>query len=120
MRILSNFLINGAILFCASWFLPEIVQIDGLETLIIVTLCFGIISVIYEAIGYVFVVGGVFSFTLSLTIVGALMIAFSDILAMTYLSNHLEGFMVVGFLPKIILAALCSSLRIRNNNARYF
>ena len=120
MRTLSNFLINGVILWLAAWLFPGIVRIDNFKTLAIVVLCFGIISVIYEVLGYILVTVGILSFALPLTIIGILMAIFSDVIAMIFLSNHLAGFMVVGFLPKIILAVLCSSLRIRNNNARYF
>ena len=104
MRTLLNFVIDGLVLWAASKLFPQVVQIDGFGTLVLVTFLLAVVAVIVAALCVlVAAIGVAFDNTLWL-IIGFIALLFSSVIAMTILSNNLNGFMVVGFWPKVLLS----------------
>ena len=109
MRAMLNIVINGFILWMASRLFPETVQIDGIGTLVLATFLLAIVTVAIVLLCMFVAVIGVACDNTAWFIVGFVASLFSCIIAMTILSNKLDGFMIVGLWPKVLLS-ICFSL----------
>ena len=104
-----NLIIDGLILWAGTKIAPEVVQIDGFGTLVLVTILLTIVTALV-ALGCALTAGiGAACDNIVWTIIGVVAIFFSGIIAMSLLSNWLPGFNIVGFWPKAIIA-ICFSI----------
>ena len=109
MRTLLNLAITGVILWIASSLFPATVQIDSIKTLALATFLIWIISsMIAFLCAFMAVIGMAFEKWVWV-ILSVIFIFFSEVIAMTILSNDLGGFMIVGFWPKVLLS-ICFSI----------
>ena len=113
MRTLLNLVIGGLVLWAASRLFPATVQIDGTRTLILATVLIWVVSLDIGLLCLLIMrIGAVFENWLWV-IIGIILVLFSEVIAMTILSNHLNGFMVVGFWPKVLLSICFSLFRLK-------
>ena len=109
MRTILNLVIGGLVLWAASRLFPATVQINGTGTLILATVLIWVVSFAVALICILIAgIGAVFENWIWI-IIGIILVFFSDIIAMTILSKNLDGFMVVGFWPKVLLS-ICFAL----------
>ena len=107
-----NIVLIGFILWLASWLFPQTVQIDSMRTLVLATILLWLITAIIRIISVILVAVGVVNgnvIGVIIAIASFVCILFASVIGLVLLSNHLDGFMVYGFLPKILLA-ICFSI----------
>ena len=113
MKAALSLIIHGVILWAASCLFPDIVQIDSTATLILATILIWLISFVIGIICLLIIgVGAIFDSPVWLIIgivVLFVMIVFADVIGMTIIGDYLDGFMVVGFWPKVLLS-ICFSI----------
>ena len=109
MRTVLNLVISGFVLWAASRLFPATVQIDSMGTLVLTTILLWVVSlIIWLLCILVMGIGAIFENAIWV-IIGFILLLFSEVIAMTILSNNLDGFMIVGFWPKVLLS-ICFSL----------
>lgn len=128
MRTIINLFLHGLILWAAWQLFPDTVQIDGFGTLVLVTLLLWVISLVIGLIAIlifglsVLIGAGDGLAALISAIVGIVLcfglLLFADVIGLDFLSHQVQGFMVVGFWPKVLLAILFSVFSI-GSTARY-
>ena len=109
MRTLLNLVIGGLVLWAASRLFPATVQIDGTGTLILATVLIWVVSFVIGLLCLLIMGIGAVLENWLWVIIGIILVLFSEVIAMTILSNHLNGFMIVGSWPKVLLS-ICFSL----------
>lgn len=117
MITLLNFVIDGFVLWAASKLFPQVVQIDGFGTLALATFLLTAIAVVVRLLCvFVEVIGAACDNVIWL-IIGFVALLFSGVIAMTILSDNLEGFNIVGFWPKVLLSLVMYLLELRSPNS---
>ena len=114
MRTILNFIICGFILWIAAHFFPATVQIDSMGTLALATILIWVVGIVVGLLCLLmFGVGALFE-NIPWVIAGIILALFSDVIALTILSNNLSGFMVVGFWPKVLLSVCFTLFSLRS------
>lgn len=120
MRRILNLFITGLILFVANWLFPDVVQVDGLGTLILAAVLFWLVGVVIAFVCTAVIVAGVLFENPLWVIVGFIAIFFIHVITLSILSATLGGFAVIGFWPKVLLSLAYSMLALgspsTNNN----
>lgn len=120
MRRILNLFITGLILFAANWLFPDVVQVDGLGTLILAAVLFWLVGVVIAFVCTLVVVAGVLFENPLWVIVGFIAIFFIHVITLSILSATLSGFAIIGFWPKVLLSLAYSMLALgspsTNNN----
>lgn len=128
MRTIINLFLHGLVLWVAWQLFPDIVQFDGMGTLVLVTVLLWVISLV---IGLIVVLlfglsvlagvdgnfGGCITAAVGIALCFGLML-FADVIGLDFLSHQIQGFMIVGFWPKVLLAILLSVFSI-GSTAKY-
>lgn len=109
MRTLLNIVIRGFILWVASLLFPETFQINDMRTLVLATVLLWVVSLIIELLCALAMGAGIALDNVIIVICGLTLLLFSEVITMTILSNNLDGFMIVGFWPKVLLS-ICYSM----------
>ena len=94
----------GIVLFGSAKLAPRTVQIDSTRTLIIASALIWIVSLIFAAIGMGAILAGALSLNAAILVAGTMMMAMANLLAIIILSDDMDGFAIIGYWPKMIIA----------------
>ena len=115
--ILINLVITGAILWAAAKWFPGCVQIKDFGTLVVATLLIWLATVVIILLCPIILLAGAATDNDIVLVVAFIAICilflFSQVIAITILSNMLDGFTVVGFWPKILISIVDSLLCVK-------
>ena len=109
LRRIINFVLIGLVLWIGSHFFPEIVQIDGMKTIILATVLIWIIATLLVVVSLLIIAVSAACGNVVGIIVGIISVVFAQVLTLIILSNCMDGFNIVGFWPKVIIA-ICFSI----------
>lgn len=114
MRNLWNLFVTGLCLWAAARLFPDVVQIDGLSTVVIATLLLYVVTTIVCITVMLLLFGILFAGAAGywnpialtvITIVVVIIIAiFTEVIALGILTRYLPGFAIIGFWPKAGIA----------------
>lgn len=117
MRTIFNLFINCLVFWVSSLLFPKCVQISNFKTLVIAVVLIWLVTLMIDLCGMMATIVGVVVVNPLLAVFSIIFVLFSDIIAMAILSSYLEGFMIVGFWPKFLLALCCSLLHCRKQSS---
>jgi len=112
MKQIFNFIITGVILYLASVYFSDVVQIADMKSLILATILLFIAEIIVVIVLFVMMAVSLFSGNWGGLIIIAIAICFAEILALTLVSAWLPGVTITGFWTKFLLAFALSIFRI--------
>ena len=115
MKNIINLFLGGLVLWVAWQFFPAVVQIDSFGKLVLATLLLWVITLVIDLVCVLLMGAGVIGMVaggfpgVAIILVAIVLSLFAEIIAMTILSNNLDGFTIIGFWPKLLLA-ICFSV----------
>jgi len=104
MRTLLNLFANAIVLFLASLLFPSVVVICSLRALILAAALIWVISIVVVLSSLLITGLGIIYPDPFWIIIGIIAVFFAEVIALSILSNTLDGFAVIGFWPKVLLA----------------
>lgn len=116
MRQILNLIITGVILYLASIFFSDVVQIADTKSLILATLLIFVAEIVVVVVVFIMVAVSVFSGNVAGVVASIFAICFVEIIALSLVSAWVPGVTIVGFWTKFILAFALSVFRIPENH----
>ena len=107
MRRILNLLITGAVLGCSAWLFPDVVQIDGLFTLVAATVLLWLISMAVSWLSIIIMMAGAVIGSGEGVLLGFLVFLSSQVITLYILSANMPGFTVEGFWAKVLIVICC-------------
>lgn len=117
MRQVLNFFIVGLVLWAASQVFPDIVQIDGVWALVIAVILMWLIEFVIAVLSTIIIELSACADNIVGMIIGLIILLFANVIGLSILSSILDGFMVVGFWPKVLLAIAFLFLRVGSSSS---
>ncbi|MBR2997401.1 phage holin family protein [Candidatus Saccharibacteria bacterium] len=111
-----NLILGGAILWATSKLFPAIVQIADFKTLVIALVLLSITTVVIGLLCLGGIAIGLLAGDIGSVVIGMIAILFANVIAMYIISACLDGFNIVGFWPKVILAICFSTFQVNLTN----